>query len=77
MVTLVKASNPGEAAAKVGVVAIPLDDWSDDDGDVIAIRFPVHDSDDVCIGHPFTTPQTIPDDFTHFIHLPYPAHTME
>lgn len=69
-VTLVKARNSDTAAMHVGIVAIPLDEWIEDDGDVIATRFPVRDTSDVCIGHPLDEPPTIPEDFTHFINLP-------
>lgn len=76
-VTIIKAACFEEAAARVGVIAIPLDGWTEDDGDVIAIRFPVRDCGDVCIGNPLSIPPDIPEDFTHFISLPCPAHAMK
>ena len=76
-VTLVQAQNPEQAAMKVGVTAIPLAEWSDDEGDVIAMRWPARDTSDICIGCPGTEPQSIPDDFTHFIRLPFPRYSAD
>lgn len=76
-VTLLEARSPEQAAARVGVMAIPLDEWSGDIGDVITMRFPIEDASDVAIGHPSAYPMEIPDDHTHFIPLPYPVAAWE
>lgn len=75
--TLVKANNPEQAATIVGVVAIPLDEWTEDDGYVLCYRFPINDRDDVCIGNPDSIPPDIPDGFTHYSPLPCPIESRE
>lgn len=42
-VTLVKACDPYEAEKKVGIVAIPADDWYEDYGDALWWSFPVEE----------------------------------
>lgn len=76
-VTLVKARSPAQAAARVGIVAMPLDEWTEDYGDVITMRWPIDDASCLNIGNPLSIPADIPEDHTHFIPLPYPWHTFE
>ena len=76
-VTLLEARSPAQAAARVGVVARPLDEWSDEDGDVIAMRWPIEDTTDIVIGHPLAYPSDIQEDHTHFIPLPCPVAVWE
>ena len=76
-VTLLEARSPAQAAARVGIVARPLDEWTEDDGDVITMRFPIEDTSDIAIGYPNAYRTDIPEDHTHFIPLPYPVAALE
>ena len=77
ILSLVRAKNPKQAAARVGLIAIPLDDWVEDDGEVVALKFPIEDDTDICIGHPLTIPCDIPKEFTHFYKLIVPMEPAE
>lgn len=72
-VTLLEARSPSQAAARVGVIARPLDEWTEDEGDVITMRFPIRDTSDIAIGYPNGCRTDIPEDHTHFISLPCPV----
>lgn len=77
IVSLVHARNPRKAAEKVGIIAIPLSDWTEDEGEVIAFKFPFEDDTDICIGHPLTVPRDIPKEFTHYYRLIVPNEPKE
>ena len=67
MLTLIDALSPDNAAERVGITAMSIkDDYIEEDGEVICIRYPVEDISDVRFSIP-TAEEDLPKDFTHFI----------
>lgn len=74
IVTLVKAGSPEVAANRIGIIAIPADEWCEDYGDCLWWQFPVHEPP--YFGSPISYDRyghpTVPEECTHFTEVYVP-----
>lgn len=72
--TIVEGKSPKDAAETIGIVAIPADEWQEDDLDCLWWSFPIEEPP--YLGSPISFNQhgepTVPKWCTHFTKIPIP-----
>ncbi|QRN86011.1 hypothetical protein JR334_01905 [Clostridia bacterium] len=78
-ITLVSGNSPTYTAGKLGIVALPADEWTEEDGDCLWWHFPIEEPP--YLGSPITFDRhgkpTIPDWCTHFTRIYIPEEVQD